>query len=64
MTTDNTTTKPRIGFLGLGLMGSLLVERLMEHGYRLAVYDRTKEKTQGVAQKGASLVDTLRDLGL
>ncbi len=61
MTTNN--TKPRIGFLGLGHMGSLMVERLMQHGYTLAVYDRTKEKTQEVVQKGATAVDAPRDLG-
>ncbi len=63
MTTHDTANKPRIGFLGLGLMGSLLVERLLQHGYTLAVYDRTKEKTQEVAQKGATVVNTPRDLG-
>ena len=63
MTTNNTSTKPRIGFVGLGHMGSLMVERLMQHGYTLSVYDRTKEKTQEVAQKGASVVDTPKDLG-
>ena len=40
-----------------------MVERLMEHGYTLSVYDRTKEKTQEVAKKGATVVDTPRDLG-
>ena len=61
MTTSN--TKPRLGFLGLGHMGSLMVERLMEHGYTLAVYDRTKEKTQEVVQKGATAVDAPSELG-
>ncbi len=61
--TQNTSEKPRIGLLGLGRMGSLMVERLMEHGYTLAVYDRTKEKTQEVAQKGATVVDAPHDLG-
>ena len=63
MTTSNTSAKPSIGFVGLGHMGSLMVERLMQHGYTLTVYDRTKEKTQEVAQKGASVVDAPRDLG-
>ncbi len=58
-----TSTKPRIGFLGLGHMGSLMVERLMQHGYTLSVYDRTKEKAQEVAQKGATAVNTPKDLG-
>ena len=57
-----TSTKPRIGFLGLGHMGSLMVERLMQHGYTLSVYDRTKEKAQEVAQKGATAVTTPKDL--
>ncbi|GAC1465527.1 MAG: 2-hydroxy-3-oxopropionate reductase [Ktedonobacteraceae bacterium] len=63
MTTHNTSAKPRIGFLGIGRMGNLMVERLMQHGYTLTVYDRTKEKTQQVAQRGATVVDTPKDLG-
>ncbi|GAC1649479.1 MAG: 3-hydroxyisobutyrate dehydrogenase [Ktedonobacteraceae bacterium] len=63
MTTSNTTTQLHIGFVGLGRMGSLMVERLMQHGYTLAVYDRTKEKTQDVVQKGATAVAVPRDLG-
>ena len=55
MTTSNTSTKPTIGFLGLGHMGSLMVERLMEHGYTLSVYDRTKEKTHEVAVQASSI---------
>ncbi len=63
MTTNNTSTKPKIGFVGLGHMGSLMVERLMQHGYTLIVYDRTEEKAQGFAEKGATVVDTPRELG-
>ena len=30
-------TQDRMGVIGLGLMGTALTERLLEHGYRVAV---------------------------
>jgi 6-phosphogluconate dehydrogenase len=38
--------KPSIGFIGMGHMGSHMVQRLLDAGYLLTVYDRTKEKTE------------------
>jgi 3-hydroxyisobutyrate dehydrogenase-like beta-hydroxyacid dehydrogenase len=36
--------KPSIGFIGIGHMGSHMVQRLLDAGYPLTVYDRTREK--------------------
>jgi 3-hydroxyisobutyrate dehydrogenase-like beta-hydroxyacid dehydrogenase len=61
MTTDqNKSSKPRIGFIGMGHMGSHMSLRLLAAGYSLTVYDRTREKTLSVAQHGAQVEQTPR----
>jgi 3-hydroxyisobutyrate dehydrogenase-like beta-hydroxyacid dehydrogenase len=62
MTTNNSQNKPKIGFIGLGNMGNLMVERLLEAGYQMTVYDRTKEKTQDAVHQGAKVAEHPRDL--
>lgn len=54
--------KPSIGFVGMGHMGSHMAQRLLDAGYQLTVYDRTKEKAQEVGQRGAQVVQTPREL--
>ena len=34
------TNQVNLGFIGLGNMGSRIAQRLLDHGYQLAVYDR------------------------
>ena len=34
-----TTDQVKIGFIGLGNMGSRIAQRLVDHGYQLSVYD-------------------------
>ncbi len=43
-------------------MGSHMTQRLLVRGYRLTVYDRTKEKAQALEPQGAVVVDTPKDL--
>src|SRR5947209_5344114 len=62
MSTYDTQQKATIGFVGIGHMGSLLCQRLLQAGYGVTVYDRTKEKTQEPAQHGAKVAESLRDL--
>lgn len=62
MADKTTDTKPRIGFIGLGLMGSRMAPRLLDAGYPLTVYNRTKDKTRPLAQRGADVADTPRAL--
>ena len=33
-----------IGMIGLGLMGTIMLERLHEHGFHVLVWNRTQEK--------------------
>ena len=54
--------RPHLGFLGMGAMGSRLASRLLKAGYPLMVYDRTPAKTLPLAQLGARIADTPREL--
>jgi len=44
---------PVIAWLGTGLMGTPMTGRLLEHGYRVRVWNRTLEKTRPLAEQGA-----------
>jgi 6-phosphogluconate dehydrogenase len=43
----------RVGFIGLGRMGSNMVRRLVRDGHEVVVYNRTAEKTREIAGEGA-----------
>src|SRR5438309_1532978 len=58
----NAVAAQRVGFVGLGHMGRLMAARLIDAGYRLTVYDRTPEKTRPLADKGAAVAATPRQL--
>lgn len=62
MTINNENAKPRIGFIGLGHMGSHMALRLIQAGYPLTVYDRTKQKAQEIAQRRANVAETPQEL--
>src|SRR6266404_1309041 len=47
--TQQEPSKPAIGFIGMGHMGSHMASRLIQAGYPLTVYDRTREKAQAIA---------------
>ena len=51
-----------IGFIGMGLMGSRVATRLLEAGYPLSVYNRTRERTQPLAERGAKVANTPQEL--
>jgi 3-hydroxyisobutyrate dehydrogenase len=52
----------RLGWVGIGRMGRALVIRLLRAGHEVAVYNRTREKTAGLEELGATIVDSLADL--
>jgi 3-hydroxyisobutyrate dehydrogenase-like beta-hydroxyacid dehydrogenase len=60
--TDEQTTEPVVGFIGLGNMGSRMAGRLLDAGYPLGVYNRATEKTRPLAERGARVYDTPRAL--
>ena len=48
----------RVGFVGMGLMGSRMAARLLSAGHEVTVYNRTREKTAPLAEKGALVADS------
>jgi 2-hydroxy-3-oxopropionate reductase len=46
-----------VGVIGLGLMGTALTERLLDHNCRVAVWNRTRAKAAPVIAKGAHWSD-------
>ena len=55
--TDNPTKRDCIGLIGLGLMGTALTERLLEYGYRVAVWNRSRDKAAPLLARGAEWSD-------
>jgi glutamyl-tRNA reductase len=48
-----TADQVKIGFIGLGNMGSRIAQRLVDYSYQLFVYDRDLAKAQAFAAQGA-----------
>lgn len=48
----------RIGWIGLGNMGQPMSKRLVEAGYQVTVYNRTKEKAAEVVSAGAKMAES------
>jgi 3-hydroxyisobutyrate dehydrogenase len=59
---SNTTGKPRIGFIGLGAMGSRMAARIEAAGYPLTVYNRSPEPARVFADRGATVAGSPREL--
>lgn len=53
----NENTEQPVGVIGLGLLGTALAERLLEGGYPVAVYNRTREKADPLLARGAQWSD-------
>jgi 2-hydroxy-3-oxopropionate reductase len=52
----------RIGFIGLGIMGKPMARNLMEAGYELVVYNRSRGKVDELAQQGAEAAESPREV--
>lgn len=61
---ESLQAKPRIGFLGLGYMGSRMAKRLLDAGYPLAVHNRTRDKATSLEPAGATFANSPKDLAL
>ena len=48
----------KIGIIGIGMLGEAVALNLLNSGYDVAVYNRTKEKTIEVEKKGAKVMDS------
>ena len=57
-----TAATPTVGWIGTGRMGYQLALRLLNAGYDVAAYNRTRAKCEPLAEFGAKIVDVPADL--
>ena len=53
---------PRLGFIGMGGMGSRMAKRLLAAGYDVTIYNRHRERTGFLEQQGAKVAPELYEL--
>jgi 3-hydroxyisobutyrate dehydrogenase-like beta-hydroxyacid dehydrogenase len=54
--------KQKIGFMGLGIMGTPMAANLLKAGYAVMVYNRSPEKADPLVKQGAGLASTPKAL--
>lgn len=54
-------TLKKIGFIGTGIMGAAMAGHLMDAGFEISVYNRTKAKAQELINRGAKWCDTVSE---
>ncbi len=52
----------RIGIIGTGMLGSAVAQRLLNSGYKIAVYNRTIKKAEPLAAIGATVCQTPKEV--
>jgi len=52
----------RIGLIGTGMLGKAVGLHLLESGYQLAVFNRTKSKTEELAEHGANVSESPKEV--
>src|SRR5260370_35144769 len=58
LTNENT----RLGFIGIGNMGSRIARRLLDHGYQLMAYNRSREAAEALVNYGATVAGSIAEL--
>jgi len=53
---------PRIGFIGLGIMGRPMAQNLLKAGFQLTVYNRTKSPAELLVQSGATSASSPKEV--
>jgi len=46
----------KVGVIGLGMLGNAVALHLLDSGFEVTVYNRTKEKTSQVENKGGNVL--------
>jgi 3-hydroxyisobutyrate dehydrogenase-like beta-hydroxyacid dehydrogenase len=57
-----TADHAKLGFIGLGNMGSRIAKRLLDHGFQVAVYDLDAGKAEAIAAQGAMVAMNVMEL--
>jgi 3-hydroxyisobutyrate dehydrogenase len=52
----------RLGFIGIGNMGSRIAKRLLEHGYQVIAYNRSRAAAEALVKYGATVADSIAEL--
>ena len=52
----------KLGYVGLGKMGFNMVERLLEKGHNVVVFDKSKEAVADISKKGAEPAINLQSM--
>jgi 3-hydroxyisobutyrate dehydrogenase len=52
----------KVGIIGTGMLGKAVALHLLESGFELNVYNRTREKTKELASKGAKVLESPKDV--
>lgn len=53
----------RLGWIGTGVMGQSMCRHLLDAGYQVAVYNRTREKAAGLVEHGATWCESPKAVG-
>ncbi len=57
-----TSTKTRLGYIGMGLMGAPMTRRLLDAGYTVAIWNRSADKMKPLVARGAATAMSPRDV--
>lgn len=52
----------KIGVIGLGMLGNAVAQHLLDSGFDLTVYNRTKEKTLPIKERGAKVASSPKEV--
>jgi len=52
----------KVGIIGLGMLGNAVALHLLDSGFEVTVYNRTKEKTSQVENKGGNVVTSPKEV--
>jgi len=52
----------KLGFIGIGHMGSRIAKRLLDHGYQVIAYNRSREAAEALVKNGATVADSIAEL--
>jgi 3-hydroxyisobutyrate dehydrogenase len=54
----------KIGIIGLGMLGNAVAMHLLDSGFQITAYNRTKEKTKPLEVKGAEIVTSPKEVAI
>jgi len=54
----------KVGVIGLGMLGNAVAEHLFDSGFQVSAYNRTKEKTTHLENKGVKIFTSPKDVAL